>query len=126
MQLYVGSLWNYAFQLYDETNNVPIDIAGMTFEFDIQSGMRRCPNVLLTIGAGITVLNAVEGILQVALTSDQTTQIGPGEFVGTLWRTDSDRQVLAVFSGSIDLPASAATYVYPWGYFSDYSAGAWP
>lgn len=126
MQLYVGSAWNYAFQLYDETNNVPVDVTAMTFEFDIQSGMRRCPNVLLSIGSGITVLSALIGIIQIALTSAQTTQIGPGEFVGTLWRTDSDRQVLATFSGRLDLPASNSPYFYPSGYSPDYSIGAWP
>lgn len=127
MQLYVGSYFTFNFQLYDQTNNIPINITGMTFEMDFQSGMRRCPNVLLAIGSGLTVLDATNGIMSMALTSDQTTQIGPGAFIGSLWRTDTNRQILATFDGVIDLPASNLSQYRYWdGYSPDYSSGAWP
>lgn len=127
MQLYVGSYWNFAFQLYDQTNNVPVDITGMTFECDIMSGNRRCPNILLTIGSGITILNPVDGAIMIELTSDQTNQIGPGAIIGSIWRTDGNRQILGTFDGVLDLPASnLAQYGYWSGYSPDYSTGAWP
>lgn len=127
MQIYVGGYWNFAFQLYDQTNNVPIDVTGMTFECDVMSGNRRCPNILLTLGSGITVQNAADGVIQIALTSDQTTQIGPGAIIGAFWRTDGGRQVLWTFDAVLDLPASNLAMYPPWnGYYPDYSTGAWP
>lgn len=126
MQLFVGSLWNFAFQLYDQTNNRAIDVTAMTFECDIQDGNRREIFVTLTLGSGITVLSAVDGIIQIALTSTQTTALGPGAIIGSFWRTDTDRQILWAFEGVIEMPASTVTY-YPGPYYTrDYSWGMWP
>lgn len=127
MQLYVGSIWDFTFQLYDQSNNVPINVTGMTFECDLMSGNRRCPNVLLTIGSGITVQDAVNGVLTIALTSDQTTQLGPGALIGSFWRTDGGRSVIWTFDGVLDLPASNLAQSRYWtGYYPDYSVGGWP
>lgn len=127
MQLYVGSIWDFTFQLYDQSNNIALDVTAMTFECDIMSGSRRCPNILLAIGSGITVIDAVNGVMSIDLTSDQTTQIGPGPIMGAFYRTDGGRQVIWTFNGTMELPASNLAQYSRWGGYSpDYSLGVWP
>jgi len=72
-----------------------------TFRWTLQQTAER-PSVL-TLDAQIT--DAEEGLVSVAIHSNDTAALPPGDYVHELWRVDQDATYLATFGDAVLQPA---------------------
>ena len=69
-----GDIVDIVIYLKDECNsNAPVDLTGCTV---FQAGFKGTPsNVIVTLGSGITILDAPAGAVQIKLTAIQSAQV---------------------------------------------------
>ena len=73
IEVWVGNTETFRFQCFsDENFTVPFDLTGSDLRFTL---FHDGPTILKTIGSGITVVNALTGTFDVALTKAETRAI---------------------------------------------------
>lgn len=86
------------FRCRPEYPTPPVDITGWAIRFHIskRSGLSssQTPLLLLSTGAGITIVGASVGEFDVQITSAQMLTLGAGEFVFDVWRADTGNETL--------------------------------
>lgn len=101
MPILTNSDYQRGIRLASRSSKQPIDLTGFGFELVVKAQRGAAEALLtLTVGAGLTVPDPAAGIVQIAMTAQQTGDVGEGERVWALFRTDGGRR-LCLASGKM-------------------------
>ena len=77
-------------------------ITGWALEWVLRSNYGHSTALLTkTVGSGITISNGAGGILQVAISDDDTLSMAPDTYCYTLRRTDATFEVILAFGSAV-------------------------
>lgn len=85
------------------------DISAWTLRFRIFVQVGATPLVTLTIGSGITVLDAAAGLIELFLSPDETAAVRAGTFLWDLERTDGGTLNYQIAGGTVTVTDPSGT-----------------
>ena len=102
-----GSHFEFQVQ-YTDVNDVPLDIAGATIEWQVRTNVKSAVKLLdLSVGSGITITDAANGIFTVEATAAETILLpSPSNAVHDLdiVRTQDSKRT-TILAGSVSIVA---------------------
>jgi hypothetical protein len=99
MPILTGSDFDRDIRLLKSSDKSPIDLTGFDLQLCIKTRRGDAQALLLlSLGNGLAISDAANGLIALSLTAQQTTDIGAGPRVWGLYRVDGGRR-LALATG---------------------------